>query len=118
MINLSNNSFGALKSLANPFVGVQLVWTGYVFGVPYGGSCHTDVEGENGDAIGNTAALCVPNSTQVARLRDLGSTWAKDVATGTRTSSAWCTSSATSSCGSKVSALVGGWLPVASLIPA
>lgn len=118
VINLSNNSFGALKSLANPFVGVQLVWSGYAFGIPYGGSCHTDVEGENGDAIGNTAALCSPNATQVARLRDLGATWAKDVATGTRTSAYWCTSGSTSSCGSKVSSLVGGWLPVASLIPA
>lgn len=118
VINLSNNSFGALKALANPFVGVQLVWSGYALGIPYGGSCHTDVEGENGDVIGNTAALCVPNSTQAARLRDLGSTWARDVATGTRTGAYWCTSSATSSCGSKVSSLVGGWLPVASLIPA
>ena len=34
VINLSNNSFGALKDLANPFVGVQLVWSGFAFGVP------------------------------------------------------------------------------------
>ena len=41
VINLSNNSFGALKDLSNTFVGVQLVWSGFFLGVPYGGSCHT-----------------------------------------------------------------------------
>jgi hypothetical protein len=118
VINLNNNSFGALKALPNTFVGVQLVWSGFVFGFPYGGSCHTDVEGENGDAIGNTAALCTPNTTQVARLRDLSSTWARDLATGTRTAASWCTDARTkSTCGSKVLSLVGGSLPVALLIP-
>lgn len=119
LINLSNNGFGALKALPNAFVGVQLVWAGYVFGMPYGGSCHTDSEGENGDIIGNTAATCTPNSTQVSRLRDLSSTWARDLATGTRTSAYWCTDGNNrSSCGSKVASLVAGSLPVASLIPA
>ena len=118
VINLTNNSFGALKALPNTFVGVQLVWTGFFFGVPYGGSCHTDVEGENGDVIGNTAALCTPNSTQVARLRDFGSTWARDLATGTRTSAYWCTNSADkNTCGTKVRDLVVRSLPVAALIP-
>jgi pimeloyl-ACP methyl ester carboxylesterase len=117
-INLANNAFGALRDLANPFVGVQLVWSGYFLGIPYGGSCHTDVEGENGDIIGNAAALCTPSSTQVARLRDLGATWARDVATGTRTPAYWCTDARNrSTCGSKVSGLVGGFLPQASLIP-
>jgi hypothetical protein len=118
VINLSNNSFGALKDLANPFVGVQLVWSGFAFGIPYGGSCHTDSEGENGDAIGNTAALCTPSATQTARLRDLSSTWARDLTTGTRTSAYWCTTSTnTGTCGSKISSLVSGFLPTASLIP-
>jgi hypothetical protein len=118
VINLSNNSFGALKDLDNAFVGVQLVWAGYVFGVPYGGSCHTDAEGENGDAVGNTAALCVPNATQTSRLRDLASTWARDLATGTRTTAYWCTTATNKgTCGSKISSLVGGFLPTASLIP-
>ncbi len=117
-INLTNNSFGALTSLVNPFVGVQLVWTGFLLGVPYGGSCHTDVEGDNGDLVGNTAALCTPNGTQTARLRDLSSTWARDLATGTRTAAYWCTDAANrATCGSAVSKLVGGSLPVAALIP-
>ncbi len=116
--NLSNNSFGALKALPNAFVGVQLVWTGFVFGVPYGGSCHTDVEGENTDVIGTAGALCSPNKTQTARLRDFGSTWAKDLATGTRTSAYWCTDAANKgTCGSKVRDLVVRTLPVAALIP-
>jgi hypothetical protein len=25
--------------VANPYLGLQLVWYGYFFGVPYGGSC-------------------------------------------------------------------------------
>lgn len=116
--NLANNGFGALKDLPNTFVGVQLVWTGYFFGSPYGGSCHTDAEGENGDLIGNTAVLCTPNATQVARLRDLSSTWARDIATGTRTAGYWCTNSADkNTCGTKIRALVTGSLPVSALIP-
>ncbi|MFM7069523.1 MAG: hypothetical protein ACKOYM_08705, partial [Actinomycetes bacterium] len=78
VINLTNNSFGGLASLASTFVGVQLVWSGYNLGLPYGGSCHTDVEGENGDLVGNTAALCTPSSTQTARLRTLAANWARD----------------------------------------
>ena len=116
--NLTNNSFGALKALPNTFVGVQLVWTGFVFGVPYGGSCHTDVEGENTDVIGTAGALCSPNSTQTVRLRDFGSTWAKDLATGTKTSAYWCTNAADKgTCGTKVRDLVVRSLPVAALIP-
>ncbi len=118
VINLANNSFGALKDLDNTFVGVQLVWSGYFLGIPYGGSCHTDSEGENGDVIGNTAALCTPNSTQTSRLRDLGSTWVRDLTTGSRTASYWCTTATNkASCGSKISGLVSGFLPTASLIP-
>jgi hypothetical protein len=116
--NLSNNSFRALKDLVNPFVGIQLVWTGFVFGIPFGGSCHTDVEGENGDLIGNTASGCTPHSTQVARLRDFSSTWARDLATNTRTASHWCTDASNrATCGTKVRDLVARTLPVASLIP-
>ncbi len=117
-INLFNNSFGALRDLPNTFVGIQLVWTGFVLAVPYGGSCHTDVEGENGDLVGNVAAGCTPNSTQVSRLRDFESNWARDLATGTRTAAYWCTDSRTvSTCGSKVTALTTGALPVAARIP-
>ncbi|MCU1370050.1 MAG: hypothetical protein JWO77_1244 [Ilumatobacteraceae bacterium] len=118
IINLSNNSFGALKALPNTFVGVQLVWSSFFFGIPLGGSCHTDVEGDNGDVIGNTAALCTPSSTQVSRLRELGSNWAYDVATDTRTAAYWCTSSQDkNSCGTKVKSWVTGGLPTSALIP-
>lgn len=117
--NLSNNEFGGLKDLPGEYVGIQLVWTGFVLGIPYGGSCHTDVEGENGDFIGNTAVLCTPNSTQTARLRDFGSSWAKDLATGTRTAAYWCTNEdVLSSCGSKVRDLVVRTLPLAATIQA
>lgn len=118
VINLANNSFGALKDLPNAFVGIQLVWREFVFGFPVGGSCHTDVEGEDGDLVGNTAALCTPDSTQVARLREFGATWARDLATDTRTPAYWCTdASDQSTCGSRVVDLVGGFLPKALLIP-
>jgi len=119
LANLTNNSFGALKDLPGEYVGIQLVWTGFFFGIPYGGSCHTDVEGENGDFIGNTAAGCTPNSTQVSRLRDFGSTWAKDLATGSTTSAYYCTNEdVLSTCGSKVRDLVVRTLPVAATIQA
>ncbi len=118
VINLTNNSFGALTSLANNFVGIQLVWSGYFFGIPYGGSCHTDVEGNNGDIIGNTAALCTPNSTQTARLRDFSSSWAKDLATGTHTAAYYCDNSTGKvNCGNKITGLVNGFFAQASLIP-
>jgi len=119
LANLTNNSFGALKDLPGEYVGIQLVWTGFFIGIPYGGSCHTDVEGENGDFIGNTAAGCTPNSTQVSRLRDFGSTWAKDLATGSTTSAYYCTNEdVLSTCGSKVRDLVVRTLPVAATIQA
>jgi hypothetical protein len=117
LINLFNNSFGDLRALANTFVGVQLVWTGYTIFGPYGGSCHTDSEGDNGDAIGNIASGCTPSTTQTARLRDLSSNWASDLIKGTRTTAYWCTNSSNkASCGSKITALVGGKLPVSLLI--
>jgi pimeloyl-ACP methyl ester carboxylesterase len=116
--NLFNNAFGALQQIANPYVGLQLVWSGYFFGIPYGGSCHTDVEGENGDIVGNLAAGCTPDSTQVARLRDFGSNWARDLATGTRTAAYYCDNAQnTVNCGSKVTGLVNGVLPKALLVP-
>ena len=119
LANLTNNSFGALKDLPGEYVGIQLVWTGFFFGIPHGGSCHTDVEGENGDLIGNVAAGCTPNSTQVSRLRDFGSTWAKDLATGSTTSAYYCTNEdVLSTCGSKVRDLVVRTLPVAATIQA
>jgi hypothetical protein len=118
LANLYNNAFGALRSLPNPFVGLQLTWTGYVLGVPYGSSCHTDVEGENGDLVGNLASGCTPTSTNVARLREFASVWAADVATGARTAAYWCTDARVpSSCGSRVTALTGGSRPTAALIP-
>lgn len=118
LINLYNNSFGQLKDLANTFVGVQLVWTGFNILGPYGGSCHTDSEGDNGDAIGNIASGCTPNSTQTARLRDLSSNWASDIVRGTRNAAYWCSNASNkATCGSKITALVGGKLPVSLLIP-
>jgi hypothetical protein len=119
VINLFNNANGALASLGAGFVGIQLVWTSYNLGVfPTGGSCHIDSEGENTDALGVAGSLCSPNSTQTARLRDFGSTWAKDLATGSYTSSYYCTNSDNlSTCGSKANSLLGGSLPYAAVIP-
>ena len=120
LANLSNNSFGALESLPSTYVGIQLVWEKFNFGVfPVGGSCHIDVEGENTDAIGVLGAGCSANSTQTARLRDFGSNWAKDLATGTKTAAYWCTNeNVISTCGSKVRDLVDRTLPVAATINA
>jgi pimeloyl-ACP methyl ester carboxylesterase len=115
--NLSNNGFGALIALPNPYVGIQLVWTGYSIFGPYGGSCHTDVEGENTNFIGTAGALCSPNSTQTARLRDFGSNWARDLATGTTTAAYYCAdANVVSTCGQKVKDLVDRSLPYASPI--
>ena len=118
VINLSNNQFGALESLNTGYVGIQLVWEKYNLGVfPVGGSCHIDVEGENTDALGIAGSLCSPNSTQTARLRDFGSNWAKDMATGTKTAAYYCTNEdVISSCGSKVRDLVDRTLPLAAPI--
>ncbi|MFC6153757.1 alpha/beta hydrolase [Nocardioides yefusunii] len=115
--NLFNNSYGALNGLANGFVGIQLVWEKYTLGFPVGGSCHTDVEGENTDFLGSASGLCSPNATQTSRLRDFGSTWARDIAIGTRTAAYWCTDkNVVSTCGSKVKDLVDRSLPVAAPI--
>lgn len=115
--NLFNNSFGALRALDNPYVGIQLVWTSYTLGFPTGGSCHTDVEGENTDIIGTLGAGCSPNATQTARLREFASAWARDLATGTRTEAFWCgDADVVSSCGSKVRDLVDRRLPLAAPI--
>ena len=117
VINLFNNSADALIGLSTDYVGIQLVWSKYVLGVPTGGSCHIDVEGENTDVIGVAGALCSPNATQTARLRDFGSAWAKDLATGTHTSAYYCTDAdVVSTCGSKVKALVDLSLPLAAPI--
>jgi len=117
--NLFNNAFGALASLGADFVGIQLVWTKYNAGVvPAGGSCHIDAEGENTDAIGVLGAGCSPNSTQVSRLRDYSSTWAKDMATGSYTASHYCgNSDDLSTCGSRLMEVLGGTLPLAAVIP-
>ncbi|ROO85146.1 alpha/beta hydrolase family protein [Actinocorallia herbida] len=120
VINLFNNSFGALADLGADFVGIQLVWTKYVLGSPSGGSCHIDVEGENTDVIGVAGALCSPNSTQTARLRGMASTWAKDLATGSYTATHYCTDSDDlSTCGSYVNTFLApsGSLPYAAVIP-
>lgn len=116
-INMFNNSFGALTGLPSGFVGVQLVWSGYFLGVPYGGSCHTDVEGDNGDVVGNLAAGCTPSSFQYGKLRELFGNWARDMGTGTSTSAYYCTDKANvATCGSKVKELVTGLLPRSALI--
>lgn len=117
--NLFNNAFGALEALPSDYTGVQLVWSGFRFGWPYGGSCHTDAEGDDGDVIGNAAALCVPTATQYERLRELASVWAHDLATGTRTAAYWCDDeNDRSTCGSAIAPLVTGSRPVAATIPA
>jgi pimeloyl-ACP methyl ester carboxylesterase len=117
VINLFNNSAEALVGLSSDYVGIQLVWSKYVLGVPTGGSCHIDVEGEDTDIIGVAGALCSPSSTQTARLRDFGSAWAKDLATGTHTSAYYCTdANVVATCGSKVKALVDLSLPLAAPI--
>lgn len=117
VINLFNNSFGALNDLPNGFVGIQLVWTSYFLGMPTGGSCHIDSEGENTDAIGIAGALCSPNATQTARLRDFAKTWAKDLATGSYTASHYCTdANVVATCGSAVKNLVDRTLPLAAPI--
>ncbi len=116
--NLFNNAFGALASLGANFVGIQLVWSSYSGVIPVGGSCHIDSEGENTDAIGILGAACTPSSTQVSRLRDFGSTWAKDLATGSYTTSYYCANSDNlSTCGSKALTVLGGSLPYAAVIP-
>ena len=113
--NLFNNSFGALRDLANPYVGIQLVWEKFTVGIPSGGSCHIDVEGENTDVIGVLGAGCSANATQTARLRDFGSAWAKDLATNTRTAAYWCADAdVIATCGSKVKDLVDRSLPLAA----
>ncbi|WP_181310978.1 alpha/beta hydrolase [Nocardioides campestrisoli] len=115
--NLFNNSREALVGLDNPYVGIQLVWSRYTLGMPTGGSCHIDVEGENSDAIGVIGAGCSANATQTARLREFGAAWAKDLATGTRTGAYYCTdANVVSSCGSKVRSLVDLSLPLAAPI--
>ncbi|ROO91023.1 hypothetical protein EDD29_8765 [Actinocorallia herbida] len=118
VINLFNNSFGALADLGAGFVGIQLVWTGYLSGTPYGGSCHIDSEGENTDALGVAGALCSPSTTQTSRLRDFASAWAKDLATGTYTSSYYCADAdVLTTCGTKALTVLGGTLPYAAVIP-
>lgn len=119
LINLFNNSFGALEALPSNYVGIQLVWTHFNGLSPQGGSCHIDVEGENTNAIGIIGAGCSPNATQTARLRDFGATWSKDLATGTQTAAYWCTDESNlATCGTKVTDLVDRPLPVAATIPA
>ncbi|GAB2859538.1 hypothetical protein GCM10022221_68810 [Actinocorallia aurea] len=118
LINSSNNAFAPLASIGAGFVGVQLLWSSASGTTGTGASCHVDVEGENTNWIGTLAAGCSPTTTNTARLRDLGSTWAKDLATGTYTATHYCTNSDTpATCGSTVSALLGGTLPLAALIP-
>jgi len=118
VINLFNNSFGALAALGSNFVGIQLVWNKYTVGIPSGGSCHIDSEGENTDTIGVLGAACSPNATQTSRLRDFASTWARDLGTGSYTSSHYCANSDNlSTCGSKANVVLGGSLPLAAVIP-
>lgn len=119
LANSTNNQFGALKDLPGEYVGIQLKWSKFSLITYTGASCHTDVEGENGDLIGNVASGCTPTGTNTSRLRDFGSTWAKDLATGTTTSAYYCTNeNAMSTCGSKVRDLVDRTFPLAATIDA
>jgi pimeloyl-ACP methyl ester carboxylesterase len=114
--NSLNNSFGALTSLPNGFVGIQLVWSGYFLGIPYGGSCHTDAEGSD-DLLANIATGCTPSSFNTGKLREFASVWARDMVTGTTSSFYWCANKADiNTCGSKVKEIAGGWLPRSALI--
>ena len=117
LTNLFNNSAEALVGLDSAYVGIQLVWSKYTLGIPSGGSCHIDVEGENTDLIGIAGAGCSASATQTARLRDFGATWARDLATGTRTSAYYCTdANVVTPCGAKVRDLVDRSLPLAAPI--
>ncbi|EME19660.1 alpha/beta hydrolase family protein [Rhodococcus triatomae] len=108
VVNLFDNSFGALAALGADFVGVQLL----------GGSCHVDVEGEDTDLIGILGAACAPAPANTARLREFGGVWARDLATGTRTATHYCTGTIEPpECGASVGALLGGVRPAAALIP-
>lgn len=101
--NAFNNSFGALRGLPGDYPGVQLTYAGYALGIPYGSSCHTDAEGDNGDFIGNLAVVCTPNSGNVARLREFAAVWASDLAANTRTAAYYC---AGGTCGTRVRELL------------
>ncbi|WP_244931470.1 hypothetical protein [Nocardioides sp. W7] len=115
--NLFNNSAEALVGLDSDYVGIQLVWAKYTLGIPSGGSCHIDVEGEDTDIIGIAGATCTANATQTARLRDFAATWAKDLATGSHTSAYYCTdANVVATCGTKVKSLVDLSLPLAAPI--
>ncbi|MFD1814211.1 alpha/beta hydrolase [Rhodococcus gannanensis] len=108
VVNLFDNSFGALASLGSGFVGVQLL----------GGSCHVDVEGEDTDLIGIVGAACAPDPVNTARLRELGGVWARDLAAGTRTETHWCADTGgVSVCGDAVATMLLGARPAAALIP-
>lgn len=98
-------------------VAARLVWTSYTLGWPTGGSCRTDVEGENTDIVGSLGAGCSPHATQTARLREFASAWARDLATGTRTAAYWCGDvDVVSTCGRRVRDLVDRSLPLAAPI--
>lgn len=119
LVNLFGNSFGALASLGADFVGVQLLWSQADAGRPVGGSCHIDAEGEDTDLIGIAGAGCAPDPVQTARLRDFAGTWARDLATGTRTPSRYCADATEpGSCGEDVAAMLAGVRPAAAVIPA
>lgn len=117
LANLFNNSAEALTGLTNGFVGIQLVWSKFTLGLPSGGSCHIDVEGEDSDLIGIAGAGCSANATQTARLRQFAAAWAYDLANGTHTPAYYCTDAATvATCGTEVKALVDRTLPLAAPI--
>jgi hypothetical protein len=108
VVNLFGNSFGALSSLGADFVGVRLL----------GGSCHVDVEGDDTDLIGIVGAMCAPDPVNTARLRDFGSVWARDLATGSRTDTHYCTdASEPLTCGGTVGSVLAGTRPAAAVIP-
>ncbi len=108
VVNLFDNSFGALASLGANFVGVQLLR----------GSCHVDVEGEDTDIVGVLGAACAPDPANTARLREFGSVWARDLATGTRTATHYCVGTTDAvTCGDAVGVALAGARPTAALIP-
>ncbi len=73
--NQFNNAHGALKTVSNPFVGVQMT----------NKSTHVDAEGYNTDFIGHAACLQGhPTGMNAQIVQDMSGVWAADLLNGTR----------------------------------
>lgn len=75
LCNQFNNAHGALRTISNPFTGVQLTRK----------STHVDSEGYNTDFLGYSACLqASPNGTNIQIVKDMSGVWAADLLNGTR----------------------------------